>query len=70
MKELTFKGFTPNTFQFLKDLKENNYKEWFDENKHVYEQEPVSYTHLLWNKSDQLEIYREFSYEDYKTRMS
>lgn len=39
MKELTFKGFTPNTFQFLKDLKENNYKEWFDENKHVYEQE-------------------------------
>ena len=24
----------------------------------------------LWNKSDQLEIYREFSYEDYKTRMS
>lgn len=39
MKELTFKGFTPNTFQFLKDLKENNYKEWFDENKHVYEKE-------------------------------
>lgn len=24
----------------------------------------------LWNKSGQLEIYREFSYEDYKTRMS
>lgn len=42
MKELTFKGFTPNTFQFLKELKENNYKEWFDENKHVYEKELLS----------------------------
>ncbi|MDH6309772.1 uncharacterized protein (TIGR02453 family) [Dysgonomonas sp. PFB1-18] len=34
-----FKGFTPQTFQFFKDLKENNYKEWFDANKHIYEKE-------------------------------
>lgn len=39
MKQQTFKGFTPKTFQFFKDLKENNNKEWFDANKHVYESE-------------------------------
>ncbi|MDR1881834.1 MAG: DUF2461 domain-containing protein [Prevotella sp.] len=38
-KTETFKGFTPRTFRFLNDLKENNYKEWFDANKHVYEKE-------------------------------
>ncbi len=36
-KDLIFKGFTPQTFQFFKDLGENNYKEWFDANKPVYE---------------------------------
>lgn len=39
MKDLVFKGFTPKTFQFFKDLKENNYKEWFDAHKDVYEKE-------------------------------
>ena len=39
MKDTSFKGFTPETFQFFKDLKENNYKEWFDDNKHIYEKE-------------------------------
>ncbi|NDW10028.1 DUF2461 domain-containing protein [Dysgonomonas sp. 520] len=34
-----FNGFTPETIQFLKDLKENNYKEWFEEHRHVYEKE-------------------------------
>lgn len=38
-KSTPFKGFTPQTFQFFKDLKENNYKEWFDEHKHIYESE-------------------------------
>ena len=38
-KDLIFKGFTPQTFQFFKDLQENNYKEWFDAHKHVYESE-------------------------------
>lgn len=35
----TFKGFTPETFRFFNDLKENNHKEWFDEHKHIYEKE-------------------------------
>lgn len=34
-----FNGFTPQAFQFFKDLKENNYKEWFDAHKRVYEKE-------------------------------
>lgn len=37
--ESIFKGFTPETFQFFADLKENNYKPWFDEHKHIYETE-------------------------------
>jgi uncharacterized protein (TIGR02453 family) len=35
----TFTGFTPETFKFFNELKENNYKPWFDEHKPVYEQE-------------------------------
>ncbi|NDW17986.1 DUF2461 domain-containing protein [Dysgonomonas sp. 216] len=38
-KNIEFKGFTPNTFQFLRDLGENNYKEWFEANRSVYETE-------------------------------
>jgi len=34
-----FKGFTPQAFQFFKDLQGNNYKEWFDAHKHIYELE-------------------------------
>ncbi|GHT11290.1 TIGR02453 family protein [Bacteroidia bacterium] len=34
-----FSGFTPETFRFFNDLKENNYKPWFDEHKPVYELE-------------------------------
>jgi uncharacterized protein (TIGR02453 family) len=30
--------FTPTTISFLKDLKENNYKEWFEQNRPVYEE--------------------------------
>lgn len=39
MKNPVFKGFTPKTFQFFKDLKANNNKEWFDAHKHIYESE-------------------------------
>jgi uncharacterized protein (TIGR02453 family) len=35
----TFTGFTPETFKFFNELKENNYKPWFDEHKPVYEKE-------------------------------
>lgn len=33
-----FRGFTPETIVFLKELKENNYREWFNERKHVYQE--------------------------------
>lgn len=38
-KEALFNGFTSETFKFFQDLESNNYKEWFDENKHIYEKE-------------------------------
>ncbi len=42
MTKLTaFTGFTPATIQFFKDLKDNNYKEWFEEHRSVYENELV-----------------------------
>lgn len=31
-----FTGFTPDTIAFLRELKENNYREWFNERKHIY----------------------------------
>jgi uncharacterized protein (TIGR02453 family) len=33
-----FTGFMPETVQFLQELKENNYKQWFDEHKAVYQE--------------------------------
>lgn len=36
MKEAVFDGFKPETFQFFKDLEQNNYKEWFDNHKSIY----------------------------------
>ncbi|NDV82154.1 DUF2461 domain-containing protein [Bacteroides sp. 51] len=39
MKDPVFKGFSPKTFQFFSELKENNNKEWFDAHKHIYESE-------------------------------
>lgn len=41
-KATTFKGFTKETFQFLKDLEDNNYKEWFEEHRSIYEEELLS----------------------------
>ncbi len=38
MKELPlFNGFTKESVQFLQEIKENNYKEWFEERKHIYQ---------------------------------
>ncbi|MDR2620989.1 MAG: DUF2461 domain-containing protein [Dysgonamonadaceae bacterium] len=34
-----FSGFSPETFKFFNELKEYNYKPWFDEHKPVYEEE-------------------------------
>lgn len=39
MKDPAFKGFSPKTFQFFRDLKNNNNKEWFDAHKDIYESE-------------------------------
>lgn len=37
MEEISpFTGFTPGTITFLQELKENNYREWFNERKHIY----------------------------------
>ncbi len=34
-----FSGFSKETVHFLKELKENNYKDWFEEHKHIYTNE-------------------------------
>ncbi len=39
---IPFTGFTPETFLFFRNLKENNYKPWFDEHKQIYESEVLS----------------------------
>lgn len=37
MKELPpFNGFSNESVKFLQDIKENNYKAWFEERKHIY----------------------------------
>ena len=36
-----FSGFSPETFKFFNELKEYNYKPWFDEHKPIYEKEVV-----------------------------
>jgi len=36
---MAFKGFTPETIQFFRDLAENNYKEWFEAHRDVFERE-------------------------------
>ncbi len=33
-----FTGFTPEAVAFLRELKENNYREWFNERKHIYQE--------------------------------
>ncbi len=39
MKEIpSFTGFKPGTVRFLQELKENNYKQWFDEHKTLYQE--------------------------------
>ena len=34
---LPFSGFTPQTIQFLNDLKENNFRQWFEDHRELYE---------------------------------
>jgi uncharacterized protein (TIGR02453 family) len=41
MKTDPFSGFSPETFKFFAELKEYNYKPWFDEHKPIYTEEVV-----------------------------
>lgn len=34
---LPFSGFTPETIRFLKDLEQNNYRQWFEDHRELYE---------------------------------
>ena len=34
---LPFSGFTPQTIQFLNDLKANNFRQWFEDHRELYE---------------------------------
>jgi uncharacterized protein (TIGR02453 family) len=45
----TFSGFSPATFRFFNELKEYNYKPWFDEHKPVYEKEVLQPLKALVN---------------------
>lgn len=59
-----FEGFRPSTIQFLRDLAENNYKEWFEEHRDVYESEllipfkelATSLTPCMYNIDPQFEL--------------
>jgi uncharacterized protein (TIGR02453 family) len=42
MEENTFKGFSKETVNFFNDLKENNSKEWFNQNREVYDNAVIS----------------------------
>lgn len=61
---MAFTGFTPATIQFLKDLTNNNYKEWFEEHRSVYESELLnpfkeliaSLTPSMYNIDSQFEL--------------
>lgn len=37
--KVLFNGFSSSTIQFLKDLESNNYKEWFEDHRNIYEKE-------------------------------
>jgi uncharacterized protein (TIGR02453 family) len=43
----TCKMLTENTLQFFRELRENNHKAWFDENRHRYEEVKKDYHRLI-----------------------
>lgn len=61
---MAFNGFTPATIQFFKDLQDNNYKEWFEEHRSVYDNELVkpfkelisTLTPTMYNIDSQFEL--------------
>lgn len=61
---MAFNGFTLATIQFFKDLQDNNYKEWFEEHRSVYDNELVkpfkelisTLTPTMYNIDSQFEL--------------
>jgi len=58
-----FQGFDNKAFLFLKNLKNNNSREWFAENKSIYENALREPSKLLLNEIDQLFIKHRLPYE-------
>ena len=60
---MMFQGFDNKAFLFLKNLKNNNSREWFAENKSIYENALREPSKLLLNEIDQLFIKHRLPYE-------
>lgn len=60
---MMFQGFDNKAFLFLKNLKNNNSREWFAENKSMYENALREPSKLLLNEIDQLFIKHRLPYE-------
>ena len=58
-----FQGFSKTGFQFLKDLKENNSKEWFEERRNIYEQHLRNPAKALIEEMDQVFLHKELPFE-------
>ncbi|MFZ9760911.1 MAG: DUF2461 domain-containing protein [Candidatus Kapaibacteriota bacterium] len=58
-----FQGFDKSAFRFLKELKNNNSKEWFTQNKSLYETALREPSKLLINEMDMLFIKHILPYE-------
>lgn len=60
---MMFQGFSKAGFQFLKELKENNSKEWFEERRNIYEQYLRNPAKSLIEQMDQAFLQEELPFE-------
>jgi uncharacterized protein (TIGR02453 family) len=58
-----FQGFSKTGFQFLKELKENNAKEWFEERRDIYEQSLRNPSKSLIEDMDQVFLQEALPFE-------
>lgn len=58
-----FQGFSKTGFQFLKELKENNTKEWFEERRDIYEQSLRNPSKSLIEDMDQVFLQEALPFE-------
>jgi uncharacterized protein (TIGR02453 family) len=61
--ESMFQGFSQSGFQFLKQLKENNSKDWFEERRALYEQSLRNPAKALIEQMDELFLQEELPFE-------